>query len=63
MPRQAHSAESHVKRAGEAGAVPVEYALIAATVVFAILSALRVIGSETSLGFPPIINAFTKALS
>ncbi|HET6521572.1 MAG TPA: hypothetical protein VFG47_17400 [Geminicoccaceae bacterium] len=46
-----------------AGAVPVEYALIAVTIVFAILGALRVIGHETSFGFPPILNAFARALS
>ena len=45
------------------GSVPVEYALIAATIVFAILGTLRVIGNETSLGFPPILNAFARALS
>ena len=50
-------------RGDVAGSVPVEYALIAATVVFAILGALQVIGNETSFGFPPFLNAFANALS
>ena len=46
-----------------AGAVPVEYALIAGTIVFAITGALRVITAETAFGLTPVMVALRAVLS
>ena len=43
------------------GVVAVEYALIAAMIVFSIVAILRFIGADAMLGLPPIINALQGA--
>lgn len=48
--------------ADDSGVGAVEYALIAAMVVFSIVTFLRFIGSEAMLGLRPVINTLQAGL-
>ena len=45
------------------GTIAVEYGLLAAIVVFAVVTVLKAIGGGAMLGLPPVVNALQTALS